>query len=73
MPEVFAQLDAVRHKLEKHYGDMQDLEFVSRTPCICCRQKRKKNSRAALNIAVDMAAEKLITQEQAINRSAPKA
>jgi len=38
MPAVFAQLDDVRHKLEKHYRDIQDLEFtVQRTNCSCCR------------------------------------
>ena len=74
MPEVFAQLDAVRHTLEKHYGDMQDLEFTVQQNTLYMLQTRsgKRTAEAALNIAVDMAAEKLITQEQAISRIAPE-
>ena len=73
MPDVFAQLDAVRLRLEKHYGDMQDLEFTVERNKLYMLQTRsgKRTAEAALTIAVDMAAEGLITKEQAIGRIDP--
>ena len=73
MPDVFAQLDAVRLRLEKHYGDMQDLEFTVERNKLYMLQTRsgKRTAEAALTIAVDMAAEGLITKEQAVGRIDP--
>jgi len=73
MPEVFAQLDAVRTRLEAHYGDMQDLEFTVEKHKLYMLQTRsgKRTAEAALKIAVDMAAEGLITREQAVSRINP--
>ena len=73
MPEVFAQLDAVRTRLENHYGDMQDLEFTVEKNKLYMLQTRagKRTAEAALKIAVDMAAEGLISQEQAVARIDP--
>ena len=73
MPEVYAQLDAVRQRLEKHYGDMQDLEFTVQQNTLYMLQTRsgKRTAEAALNIAVDMAAEGLITRDEAVGRIAP--
>ncbi len=73
MPEVFAQLDAVRARLEKHYGDMQDLEFTVEKHKLYMLQTRngKRTAEAALKISVDMADEGLITKEQAVARIEP--
>ena len=74
MPEVFAQLDDVRHRLERHYGDMQDLEFTVQQNKLYMLQTRsgKRTAEAALNIAVQMAEEKLITKSEALDRIAPE-
>ena len=68
MPEVFAELDKVRTILETHYRDMQDLEFTIQQHKLYMLQTRngKRTAEAALNIAVDMAEEGLITKEEAI-------
>ena len=67
MPEVFKQLDDVRHKLEAHYTDMQDLEFTIQQNKLYMLQTRngKRTAEAAMKIAVDMAAEGLISKEEA--------
>ena len=74
MPEVFDQLDDVRHRLERHYGDMQDLEFTVQQNKLYMLQTRsgKRTAEAALNIAVQMAEEKLITESEALDRIAPE-
>ena len=74
MPEVFAQLDDVRHRLERHYGDMQDLEFTVQQNKLYMLQTRsgKRTAEAALNIAVQMAEEELITESEALDRIAPE-
>ncbi|MEC8744173.1 MAG: pyruvate, phosphate dikinase [Pseudomonadota bacterium] len=74
MPEVFAQLDDVRHRLERHYGDMQDLEFTVQQNKLYMLQTRsgKRTAEAALNIAVQMAEEELITKSEALDRIAPE-
>ena len=74
MPEVFAQLDAVRDKLERHYGDMQDLEFTVEKHKLYMLQTRsgKRTAEAALRIAVEMADEGLITTAQAVGRVNPE-
>lgn len=75
MPSVFKQLDDVRHKLEKHYRDMQDIEFTVQQGKLYMLQTRtgKRTAAAALKIAVDMANEKVITQEQGLLRIEPHA
>ena len=73
MPEVFAQLDAVRGKLERHYGDMQDLEFTVEKQKLYMLQTRsgKRTAEAALRIAVEMADEGLISKAEAVGRVNP--
>jgi pyruvate, orthophosphate dikinase len=74
MPKVYAQLEKVRVKLEKHYSDMQDMEFTVEEGTLYMLQTRtgKRTPAAAFRIAVDMANEKLITKEQAIERIKPE-
>ncbi|MBB4840530.1 pyruvate,orthophosphate dikinase [Sphingomonas kyeonggiensis] len=75
MPEVYAQLAAVFETLEKHYRDMQDIEFTVERGKLWMLQTRsgKRTAKAALKIAIDMANEGLITQEEAILRVDPAA
>ena len=74
MPEVFAQLDEVRFKLEKHFRDVQDLEFTVQSGKLYMLQTRngKRTAKAALKIAVDMVEEGLITQDEALCRVEPQ-
>jgi pyruvate,orthophosphate dikinase len=74
MPKVYAQLEKVRVKLEKHYRDMQDMEFTVENGTLYMLQTRtgKRTPAAAFRIAVDMANEKLITKEEAIERIKPE-
>ena len=74
MPKVYAQLEKVRAKLEKHYRDMQDMEFTVEDGTLYMLQTRtgKRTPAAAFRIAVDMANEKLITKEEAIERIKPE-
>src|ERR1700732_336277 len=74
MPKVYAQLEKVRVKLEKHYRDMQDRECTVEDGTLYMLQTRtgKRTPAAAFRIAVDMANEKLITKEQAIERVKPE-
>ena len=73
-PKVYAQLEKVRVKLEKHYRDMQDMEFTVEEGTLYMLQTRtgKRTPAAAFKIAVDMANEKLITKEDAIQRIKPE-
>ncbi len=73
MPEVFKELNAIRHKLEAHYRDMQDMEFTVQQNRLWMLQTRtgKRTTNAALKIAVDMAREGLITRKDAIKRIDP--
>ncbi|MFE0013672.1 pyruvate, phosphate dikinase [Mesorhizobium sp. NPDC059054] len=73
MPEAFANFVAISDKLEKHYRDMQDLEFTIERGKLWMLQTRsgKRTAKAALKIAVDMAHEGLITKEQAVARIDP--
>ncbi|MFA7276089.1 MAG: pyruvate, phosphate dikinase [Pseudobdellovibrionaceae bacterium] len=70
MPSVYAQLEDVRHRLEGHYKDMQDIEFTVQKGKLYMLQTRsgKRTAQAALKIAVDMVAQKLITREEALLR-----
>ncbi len=74
MPKVYPQLERVRHKLEKHYRDMQDLEFTVENGKLYMLQTRtgKRSPSAAFQIAVDMVNEKLINIEEALERIKPE-
>jgi pyruvate,orthophosphate dikinase len=74
MPKVYAQLEKVRVKLEKHYRDMQDMEFTVEEGKLYMLQTRtgKRTPAAAFRIAVDMANEKLISKEEAVERIKPE-
>jgi len=74
MPKVYTQLEKVRVRLEKHYRDMQDMEFTVEDGKLCMLQTRtgKRTPAAAFRIAVDMANEKLISREEAILRIKPE-
>ncbi|MEO0467733.1 MAG: pyruvate, phosphate dikinase [Pseudomonadota bacterium] len=73
MPAVFAQLNDVAATLEKHYRDMQDLEFTVEDGKLYMLQTRngKRTAAAALKLAVDMVEEGLITEEEAVLRLEP--
>ncbi|WP_411820784.1 pyruvate, phosphate dikinase [Hyphococcus formosus] len=73
MPKAYAELCAVFDKLEKHYRDMQDIEFTIQDNKLWMLQTRngKRTAKASLKIAVDMCEEGLITEEEAINRVDP--
>ena len=73
MPQVYNKLKDIRGILEKHYTDMQDIEFtVQRGKLICCRHGlANEQTAAALKIAVDMVDEGLIGSETAISRIEP--
>ncbi len=70
MPKVYQQLEKVRAKLEKHYRDMQDMEFTVERGKLYMLQTRtgKRSPAATFRIAVDMANEKLIKVEEALER-----
>lgn len=74
MPEVFAQLCSLREKLEKHFRDIQDIEFTVQQGRLYMLQTRngKRTAAASLKIAVDMVAEGLITEEEALLRVDPQ-
>ena len=74
MPKVYAQLEKVRQKLEKHYKDMQDMEFTVEDGTLYMLQTRtgKRTPAAAFKMAVDMVNEKLITKEEAMLRIKPE-
>ena len=73
MPEAFASFVEISERLEKHYRDMQDLEFTIERGKLWMLQTRsgKRTAKAALKIAVEMAAEGLITREEAVQRIDP--
>ncbi len=73
MPELYRQLDAIRTKLEKHYRDMQDIEFTIQEGVLYMLQCRngKRTGTAALNMAMDMLAEGLIDEKTVVTRVEP--
>ncbi|MBI2260952.1 MAG: pyruvate, phosphate dikinase [Caulobacterales bacterium] len=75
MPEVFGQFVEVVGKLESHYRDMQDIEFTVEQGRLWMLQTRngKRTAKAALKVAVDLAAEGVISEEEAIGRVEPAA
>ncbi len=74
MPEVYKQFCDLSSKLERHYKDMQDMEFTIENGKLFFLQTRngKRTAAAALKIAVDMVKEGLITKEEALLKVDPK-
>jgi pyruvate, orthophosphate dikinase len=74
MPQVYQQLEKVRQILEKRYRDMQDMEFTVENNKLYMLQTRtgKRSPSAAFRMAVDMANEKLISMEEALERIRPE-
>lgn len=73
MPDVFGQLMKVRDQLERHYTDMQDIEFTVQQSKLYMLQTRngKRTAQAALKIAVDLCNEGLIDKKTAVARIEP--
>jgi pyruvate, orthophosphate dikinase len=73
LPEAFAALKRIQGTLERHYRDMQDLEFTVEQGKLWMLQTRsgKRTAQAALRIAVDLAQEKLIDKKEAVKRIDP--
>ncbi|MBA2391577.1 MAG: pyruvate, phosphate dikinase [Ktedonobacteraceae bacterium] len=73
MPHVYEQFQQIAQKLEQHYRDMQDLEFTVEKGQLYMLQTRsaKRNAQAAVKVAVDMVAEGLISEEEAVRRVEP--
>ena len=73
MPRVYEQFQAICNQLEPHYRDMQDVEFTVQKGKLWMLQTRngKRTGAAAFQIAVDMVAEGLISQEEALLRVTP--
>jgi len=74
MPKIYNQLEKVRGLLEKHYRDMQDMEFTVEEGTLYMLQTRtgKRTPAAAFVMAVDMANEGLISREEAVGRVKPE-
>jgi pyruvate,orthophosphate dikinase len=73
MPQLYRELVGIRNRLERHYRDMQDLEFTIQEGVLYMLQTRvgKRNGPAALRMAVEMSRERLIDRETAITRVKP--
>ncbi len=73
MPKVYSELFKILKKLEKHYKDMQDVEFTVENNKLWILQTRsgKRTSKSAVKIAVDMVKEKLISKNDAVLRIDP--
>ena len=74
MPELYKELDDVQDKLEKHYRDMQDLEFTIQEGKLWLLQTRngKRTGQAMVKMALDMLREKLINKDEALMRVEPE-
>jgi pyruvate,orthophosphate dikinase len=74
MPEVYNEFADIANKLELHYHDMQDMEFTIENKKLYMLQTRngKRTANAALEIAVDLVSEGLLTKEEAILKVEPK-
>ncbi|WP_455773660.1 pyruvate, phosphate dikinase [Porphyromonas asaccharolytica] len=72
-PEIYAELNAIQHKLEQHYHDMQDLEFTVQEGKLWLLQTRngKRTGQAMVKIAMDQLRDKLISEEEALLRVEP--
>src|SRR5438105_6162974 len=75
LPQAFKELTRIYGVLERHYRDMQDLEFTVEQGKLWMLQTRagKRTAKAALKIAVDLASEGLISRKEAIARIEPAA
>ncbi|KUG22051.1 pyruvate,phosphate dikinase [hydrocarbon metagenome] len=73
MPKAYAQIKAIRNKLEAHFRDMQDLEFTIQDGRVWMLQTRtgKRNGPAAVRMAVEMYKKKMISAAEAISRVTP--
>jgi pyruvate,orthophosphate dikinase len=73
LPKVYAQFEKIARRLEKHYRDVQDLEFTIERGKLFMLQTRsaKRTARAAVKIATDMVREKLINKDEALQRVDP--
>lgn len=73
MPEIYKEFQDITKKLEEHYRDMQDVEFTIERGKLWMLQTRdgKRTAKAAVQIAVDMVAEGLISKEEAVMRVEP--
>ena len=74
MPEVYAQFNKIAQTLEKHYRDMQDMEFTIERGKLFMLQTRngKRTAAAALQVAVDLVNEGMITKEEALLKIDPR-
>ncbi|MFQ5595451.1 MAG: pyruvate, phosphate dikinase, partial [Anaerolineae bacterium] len=74
MPEVWAEFEAICARLEKHYHEVQDVEFTFERGTLWMLQTRdsKRTAQAAVKIAADMADEGVITPEEAVRRITPE-
>jgi pyruvate,orthophosphate dikinase len=74
MPKIYAQFERICRKLEKHYREVQDVEFTIERGKLWMLQTRdaKRTAQAAVRIAVDLANEKLITRAEAVKRVRPE-
>ena len=74
MPKVYKELVTIYKKLEKHYRDMQDIEFTVENKKLWMLQTRsgKRTAKASIKIAVDMVKEKIISKDEALLRVDPK-
>jgi pyruvate,orthophosphate dikinase len=75
LPEAYGELCRVREMLERHYHDMQDIEFTVQQNRLYMLQTRngKRTAAASLRIAVEMALEGMISKQEAVNRVNPQA
>lgn len=73
MPKIYKELFAIQNKIEKHYQDMQDIEFTIQEGILYMLQTRvgKRTGTAAMNMAMDMLKERLITEDMAVMRVRP--
>src|SRR5574344_684193 len=73
MPEIFKELDAIQDKLEKHYRDMQDMEFTVQEGKLWFLQTRngKRTGTAMVKIAMDLYKEEMISDVTALQRCEP--
>jgi pyruvate,orthophosphate dikinase len=73
MPALYREIEDIRRRLERHYRDMQDIEFTIEKGRLFMLQCRvgKRNGPAAVRMAMDMLKERLISREEAVNRVTP--
>ena len=74
MPDCYRELVAIRHKLESHYKDMQDIEFTIERGKLYMLQTRngKRTAAAAVRVAVEMTSEGMIDKKEALRRVTPE-